>query len=263
MTKNTATTENALFSVLPGKQAVQAAGGSCMAVLDVKKNQKDLYLPSSEPHAITVPPMNFIMIDGSGNPNVEDGEYSKAVEILYALSYTIKMSKKTDTNISGYVDFVVPPLEGLWWIGEKDKQTKDFDASQKNKYNWTSMIRQMDFVTEEVFLRTAEAAVDKNKKKNPELSKRIESYLSDGRLRLETYDEGLCLQCMHNGPYDDEPATIAKMDVFMKAHPEYVNAIGTKNSQGKVLCHHEIYLNDPRKTKPESIRTVLRHPVAK
>lgn len=232
-----------------------------MAVLDVKKNQKNLYLPSPEPHVITVPPMNFIMIDGTGNPNDEDGEYNKAVEILYVLSYTIKMSKLTDTNIAGYVDFVVPPLEGLWWIGEKDAQTKDFDARQKDRYNWTSMIRQMDFVTEEVFNLAAAAAVQKNSKKNPELSRRIEAYLSDGRLRLETYDEGLCLQCMHKGPYDDESATISKMDSFIKSHPEYKNAIGSKNSQGQVLCHHEIYLNDPRKTKPESIRTVLRHPV--
>jgi len=252
---------NALYSAQRGKTAVQDAGGSCMAVLDVKKNQKNLYSPSDEPHIISVPSMNFIMIDGSGNPNDEEGEYSKAVEILYALSYTIKMSKKTDMNIPGYVDFVVPPLEGLWWIGEKDAQTKEFDARQKNKYNWTSMIRQMEFVTKEVFLRAVEAAVNKNRKKNPELSERIEDYLVSGKLRLEMYDEGLCLQCMHKGPYDDEPATIANMNSFMKLHPEYKNAIGSKNAQGQILCHHEIYLCDPRKTKPEAIRTVLRHPV--
>ncbi len=255
--------ENALRNAHHGKQAVQAAGSKKMAAEDYKKTQKELYNPSTEPHVIEVPSMNFIMIDGSGNPNDEDGEYSKAVEILYALSYTIKMSKLTDMNIAGYFDFVVPPLEGLWWIGAKDAQTKDFDARQKNRYNWTSMIRQMEFVTEDVFKLAVSAAVDKNKKKAPELSGRIAEYLESGKLRLETYDEGLCLQCMHKGPYDDEPATIVKMDSFMKAHPEYVNAIGTKNNAAQILCHHEIYLNDPRKTKPESIRTVLRHPVAK
>jgi len=255
--------ENGLCSVLHGKPDAPAAGGRSMAVEDYKKAQKELYSPPGEPHIITVPPMKFIMIDGCGNPNEEEGEYAKAVEVLYALSYTIKMSKKTDMIIAGYEDFVVPPLEGLWWIGKKEKQTKEFDASQKSKYNWISMIRQMDFVTEEVFNLAAAAAVQKNSKKNPELSRRIEAYLSDGRLRLETYDEGLCLQCMHKGPYDEEPETIAKMDAFMKMHSEYKNAIGSKNSTGQILCHHEIYLNDPRKTKPEGIRTVLRHPVVK
>jgi len=166
-------------------------------------------------------------------------------------------------SIAGYFDFVVPPLEGLWWIGEKDKQTKEFDAKEKSSYKWTSMIRQMDFVSNDVFKQAANAVLEKNEKKSPELSRRITEYLAQGKLRLETYDEGLCLQCMHTGPYDDEPGTIAKMDSFMKSHPEYIDAIGSKNAQGKVLCHHEIYLNDPRKTKSEGIKTVLRHPVFK
>lgn len=216
------------------------------AKLDYKKKDKRFYMPGTKPSVIEVPAMSFIMVDGKGNPNMEGGEYQQAVELLYALSYTIKMGYKKSNKPDDYSDYVVPPLEGLWWL--EVGTTADSDFSQKEKYFWTSMIRQPEFVTREVF----ERACRETAKKKPELD--------TAKARLENFEEGLCVHVMHLGPYDEEPETIAKMDSFMEEN-NYRNAIGEKRSDGLVRRHHEIYLGDPRKTEPSKMKTVLRHPI--
>ena len=216
------------------------------AKLDFKKKDMSLYMPGTKPSLIEVPAMNFVMVDGKGDPNTEDGEYQQAVELLYALSYSIKMGYKKSDKPDGYSDYVVPPLEGLWWLD--GGTTADSDFSQKEKYFWTSMIRQPEFVTHEVF----EQALREVSKKKPTLN--------TSKARFETFEEGLCVQSMHLGPYSDEPKTIAEMDSFMEAN-NYRNAIGDKRSDGLVRRHHEIYLADPRKTEPSKMKTVLRHPI--
>lgn len=214
--------------------------------LDFKKKEKEFYLPGREPEAIDVPAMNFIMVDGKGNPNEEDGEYQRAVELLYALSYTIKMGYKKTEKPEGWSDYVVPPLEGLWWL--EDGETDLSGLSQKERYFWTSMIRQPEFVTKEVF----ENACREVAKKKPELD--------TAKARLETLVEGLCVQVMHIGPFDDEPLTIAEMDRYITANG-YRNAVGDIQPDGTVRRHHEIYMGDPRKTDVSKMKTVLRHPV--
>lgn len=213
------------------------------AKLDYKKEFKDLYLPKSEPTLIDVPKMNFIMVDGKGNPNHEEGEYKSALELLYALSYAIKMSKKGTYNIDGYFEYVVPPLEGLWWL-----ENDGMDFTKKDKYQWTSMIRQPEFVTNEVF----EWACSEVLKKKPNLDIL--------KARFQTFKEGLCVQSMHIGPYDDEPKTVEKIDKYIEDN-HLINAISTTNEDGIILRHHEIYLSDPRKTSPDKLKTVIRHPV--
>jgi hypothetical protein len=207
---------------------------------DFKKAYKDLYLPKTKPMFIYVPKMTFIMIDGKGNPNIAGGAYQKAVEALYGLSYSIKMSKKSKDKPMGYFEYVVPPLEGLWWFaGEKfDLQP----AADKEKFLWTAMIRQPGFVTAEVFRRTKEEL----QKKKPALD------LSAAR--LEDYTEGKCVQILHVGPYDSEPETVRILEEFTAASG-YVNDLSEKRK------HHEIYLSDPGKTAPEKLKTVIRHPV--
>lgn len=211
--------------------------------LDYKKEFKDLYLPKNEPMLVDVPEMNFIMVDGKGNPNDEGGEYQSAVEILYALSYAIKMSKKGSYNIEGYFEYVVPPLEGLWWV-----ENDDMDFTKKNKFEWTSMIRQPEFVTKEVFEWACSEVL--RKKTNIDVSK----------ARLQSFKEGLCVQIMHIGSYDDEPKTVEKLDKYVEDN-NLINAISTINEQGIIKRHHEIYLSDPRKTSLDKLKTVIRHPV--
>lgn len=211
--------------------------------LDYKKEFKDLYLPKNEPMVVDVPEMNFIMVDGKGNPNDEEGEYKSAVEILYALSYAIKMSKKGSYNIEGYFEYVVPPLEGLWWV-----ENDEMDFTKKDKFEWTSMIRQPEFVTKEVF----EWACREVSKKKPKLDV--------SRARLQTFKEGLCVQIMHIGSYDDEPKTVEKLVKYVEDN-NLINAISTINEQGIIKRHHEIYLSDPRKTSLDKLKTVIRHPV--
>jgi hypothetical protein len=211
--------------------------------LDYKKEFKDLYLPKNEPMLVDVPEMNFIMVDGKGNPNDEGGEYQSAVEILYALSYAIKMSEKGSYNIEGYFEYVVPPLEGLWWV-----ENDDMDFTKKNKFEWTSMIRQPEFVTKEVF----EWACREVSKKKPKLDV--------SRARLQTFKEGLCVQSLHIGSYDDEPKTVKMIDKYIEDN-NLINAISTINEQGIIKRHHEIYLSDPRKTSLDKLKTVIRHPV--
>jgi hypothetical protein len=213
---------------------------------DYKKEYKNLYQPKTVPMIVDVPKMKFIMIDGKGNPNDEAGEYVKAIEILYGFSYTIKMSNKSGNAPSDFFEYVVPPLEGLWWT-EVDRP---FDTSQKDKLIWTAMIRQPEFVTEEVF----KWAVDELKKRKPQLD--------TSKARLEEFTEGLCVQMMHLGPYDEEAATVKAIDDFA-ASKGYVNAISEVRPDGTIRRHHEIYLNDPRKVAPEKMKTVIRHPIRK
>lgn len=211
---------------------------------DYKKQYKNLYLPKSKPTLIEVPTMNFIMVDGKGNPNQAGGEYQSAVELLYGLAYTIKMSKMKGHEPSGYFEYVVPPLEGLWWLNDND-----INFTEKDKFCWTSMLRQPEFVNKEVF----QWACDELKIKKPKID--------ISKAYLETFTEGLCVQIMHLGAYDEEPKSIAEIDAFIKEQ-HLKSAISSLNPNGKIRRHHEIYLSDPRKTKPEKMKTVLRHPVS-
>lgn len=217
-----------------------------MEKFDYKKEYKDLYMPKTSPMIINVPKMTFIMVDGKGNPNDIEGEYKNAMEILYGLSYTIKMSKMSGKQPEGYFEYVVPPLEGLWWL--ENDENPIYEIKDKNKFNWISMIRQPEFVTQEVF----EKAVIELKKKKPELDFSC--------TRLEEFEEGKCVQIMHIGPYDNEGETIKKLDKYV-IDMGYQNAISDKLSTGQIRRHHEIYLGDPRKTSPEKLKTVIRHPI--
>ena len=203
---------------------------------DFKKEYKELYMPKDKPELIEVPTMNFFMVDGSGDPN-NSPEFQHATELLYGLSYTIKMSRKKGIEIPGYFDYVVPPIEGLWWIEEET-----FSFEIRDNWKWTLMIRQPDFVNQEI----VQWAKKELAKKKPELNTE--------KARFEAFEEGLCVQVMHIGPYSTEPETMKKVEAFLSEQ-------GLKDrllSGGK---HHEIYLSDPRKCKPESMKTVLRHPV--
>jgi hypothetical protein len=215
-----------------------------MIKIDFKKQNKELYAPTKEPRVIEVPAMKFIMVDGHGDPNDTEGEYHQAVELLYALSYTIKMSNKNSSHSDENYDYVVAPLEGLWWLDDKT----DMNFTQKDKYCWTSMIRQPDFITVDIFER-AKVAV-KKKKPGMDVTK----------ARLETLHEGLCVHVMHIGAFDEEPTTLAKMDTFMKDNG-LINDIGTELPDKRTRRHHEIYLSDPRKANPATMKTILRHPI--
>lgn len=210
-----------------------------MDKLDYKKEYKDLYQPPSKPMMIDVPEMNFIAVDGSGDPNVCP-EYKEAIEILYGLSFTIKMSKMNGTQPEGYFEYVVPPLEGLWYADGVDFD--GLNVTDKSKFRWISMIRQPEFVTEQVF----EKAKDALSAKKPQLD------LNKARFMRMT--EGLCVQIMHKGSYDDEPRSIEKMRKFVAE-----NGYSEDFSGGRM--HHEIYLSDPRRCAPERLKTVIRHPV--
>ena len=206
---------------------------------DFKKEYKEFYMPKSKPEIVTVPKMNYIAVRGKGNPNVEDGEYKKSIELLYGIAYTIKMSKKGDHKIEGYFDYVVPPLEGFWWQDDID----GIDYSHKENFQWISVIRLPDFVTKADF----DWAVDEaTRKKKMDFSK----------VEFLEIEEGLCVQCMHSGSYDDEPATIAAMDKFIADN-------GYENDISDTRRHHEIYLSDARKVAPEKLKTVIRHPIKK
>lgn len=205
---------------------------------DCKKEEKSLYLPPTTPTIIDVPAMPFIMVDGKGDPNEPNGAYAAAIEALYALTFAIKMSKMSGNQPAGYFEYVVPPLEGLWWT----EDPAHLDLTRKDTFLWTSMIRQPDFVTENVFIWACEQV----HAKKPEID------ISNAR--LAAYSEGVCVQCMHIGPYDTEPATVAQMESFAAQNgylPDW--------SDGRF--HHEIYISDPRKVAPEKCRTVLRHPI--
>ena len=206
---------------------------------DFKKEYKEFYMPKNKPSIVSVPSMNYIAVRGHGDPNQEDGEYIQAIGLLYGIAFTIKMSKKGDRQIEGYFDYVVPPLEGFWW----QDGISGVDYAHKSDFHWISVIRLPDFVTKADFDWAVEEA---GKKKKMDFSK-VEYF---------TYDEGLCVQCMHIGSYDDEPATVSTMHAYME-------------QQGYVLditdlrMHHEIYLSDARKVAPEKLKTVIRHPIRK
>ena len=204
---------------------------------DYKKEYKEFYLPKSKPEIVDVPPMNFIAVRGKGNPNEEDGEYKQAVGLLYAIAYTIKMSYKGDRKIDGYFEYVVPPLEVFWWQDGID----GIDYSDKSTFNWISVIRLPDFVSIRDF-EWAKTEVERKKK----LDCKKAEYL--------TVHEGLCVQIMHIGPFDNEPETVAVMDSYIKEN-------GYENDFSDERLHHEIYLSDPRKANPEKLKTVIRHPV--
>lgn len=217
--------------------------------LDYKKEYKDLYLPKTTPHIIEVPPMHFIMVAGKGNPNTEEGEYARALELLYGLSYTIKMSKMGTEVPSGYFEYVVPPLEGLWWID--GYEISGGPIGNKDEFRWVSLIRQPEFVTLEVFTWAKEAL----SKKKPGLDV--------DNARFETFEEGLCAQVMHLGSYDNEPATVKDLAAFIESEGYIEDISGQLEPFPLQRRHHEIYLNDPRKTAPEKLKTVIRHPLRK
>lgn len=209
-----------------------------MDKLDYKKEYKELYQPPCKPTVVEVPEMVFIAVDGKGDPNT-CAEYKEAMELLYGLSFTIKMSKMSGTQPEGYFEYVVPPLEGLWSV--EDAQFDGTNITDKNRFCWKSMIRQPEFVTEAVF----EAAKAALAKKKPELDV--------DKVKLFRYNEGLCVQIMHKGSYDDEPASIEKMRKFAAENGYREDFSGR--------YHHEIYLSDPRRCAPEKLRTVIRHPI--
>lgn len=206
---------------------------------DYKKEYKEFYLPGSKPCIVDVPAMNFIAVRGEGDPNEEEGSYKAAIGLLYGIAFTIKMSKLGDRRIDGYFDYVVPPLEGFW----RQDGIDGIDYSNKAGFKWISLIRLPDFVTKADFAWAIEEAT---RKKKTDFSK----------VEFLTYAEGLCVQCMHIGSYDDEPATVRLMD-------EYAARQGYATDITEDRCHHEIYLSDARKVSAERLRTVIRHPVKK
>lgn len=213
---------------------------------DYKKEYKEFYLPPSKPHIIKIPVMNYLAVRGHGDPNLEDGEYKASIGLLYAIAFTIKMSKKGDHRIAGYFDYVVPPLEGFWWqdaASDSNSASATLDYNRKSDMNFISAIRLPDFVTEDDFRW---AIAEATHKKSQDFSK----------VELFHYDEGLVVQCLHRGSYDDEPATISAMHDFLTTEgyaPDILNP----------RYHHEIYLSDPRRCTPEKLKTVLRHPIRK
>ena len=204
---------------------------------DFKKEYKEFYLPKNKPELVTVPPANYIAVRGAGDPNEPDGAYQKAIAVLYAVAYTLKMSYKTDYRIQGFYEYVVPPLEGFW----EQEGGDGIDYADKAAFRWISVIRLPDFVTQADLRWAAETAERKKK-------------LDCSAAEFLTVDEGLCVQIMHIGPYDDEPATVALMDQF-------IAGLGLVNDFSDVRQHHEIYLSDARKVAPEKRKTVIRHPV--
>ena len=196
-------------------------------------------MPKGKPEIVTVPKMNYIAVRGKGNPNEDDGDYKKSIELLYGIAYTIKMSKKGDHKIEGYFDYVVPPLEGFWWQDDVD----GIDYSHKENFQWISVIRLPDFVSKVDFVWAIEEATRKKK-------------MDFSKVEFLEIEEGLCVQCMHSGSYDDEPATIAAMDKFIADN-------GYENDISDTRRHHEIYLSDVRKVAPEKLKTVIRHPIKK
>lgn len=206
---------------------------------DFKKEYKEMYMPKKTPSIIEIPKMNYLAVRGNGDPNQEDGEYQKSIELLYAVAYTIRMSYKGTYKIKGFFEYVVPPLEGFWW----QENVKGMDYHQKNDLCFISIIRLPDFVKKEDFEWAIEEATRKKKK-------------DFSKVEFLTYEEGTCVQCMHIGSYDDEPATVKLMR-------EYAYAQGYELDINDERFHHEIYISDPRKGDKSKLKTVIRHPVKK
>ena len=206
---------------------------------DFKKEYKEFYMPKNSPGIVMVPSMNYIAVRGTGDPNQEDGEYKQAIGLLYGIAFTIKMSRKGDHRIEEYFDYVVPPLEGFWYM----EGMNGIDYAHKENFHWISVIRLPDFVSEDDLRWAVNEATQKKK-------------LDFSKVEFLTVEEGLCVQCMHIGPYDDEPATVAMMHEFMEKKG-YELDISDKR------LHHEIYLSDARKVAPDKLKTVIRHPIRK
>ena len=206
-------------------------------VFDFKKDYKEFYMPASKPSIVTVPPMNYIAVRGEGDPNAEDGAYKQAIGLLYGIAFTIKMSKMGNHRIEGYFDYVVPPLEGFW----RQEGVQGIDYTHKERFQWISVIRLPDFVTRSDFDWAVNEA---ERKKKMDFSK----------AEFLTYDEGMCVQCMHIGSYDDEPATVEQMHRYMEEQGYTLDITDQR-------LHHEIYLSDVRKVAPEKLKTVIRHPI--
>lgn len=222
---------------------------------DFKKEYKEFYMPKNKPEIVNVPKTNYIAVRGRGNPNTPDGEYQQAIGVLYAVSYTLKMSYKTDYKIKGFFEYVVPPLEGFWWQGGQHlvdavvrtdrvgrrEDVQSVDYVNKDTFNWISVIRLPDFVTGKDFEWAVETATKRKK-------------LDCSRAEIITIDEGLCVQMMHIGPFDNEPESVAIMDAFLEEQ-------GYENDINEKRLHHEIYMSDARKVAPEKWKTVIRHPI--
>ena len=206
---------------------------------DYKKEYKEFYMPKNKPGIVTIPKMNYIAVRGKGNPNQEDGEYKQSIGLLYGIAFTIKMSYKGTHKIDGYFEYVVPPLEGLWW----QDGVKGIDYSHKESFQFISMIRLPDFVTKEDFEWAVEEAT---KKKKTDFSK----------VEFLEYDEGMCVQCMHIGAYDNEPVTIEVMDKYAVENGYEIDITDSR-------YHHEIYLSNPRRCDVNKLKTVVRHPIKK
>ena len=206
---------------------------------DFKKEYKEFYMAKNKPQIVDVPRANYIAVRGKGNPNEENGEYQKAISVLYAVAYTLKMSYKTDYRIDGFFEYVVPPLEGFWWQNNMD----GINYSDKSSFNWISVIRLPDFVTEKDFKWAVETAERKKK-------------LDCSSAEFLTVYEGLCVQIMHIGAFGDEPKTVAVMDKFLEDN-------GYENDMNDKRLHHEIYMFDARKVSPEKWKTIIRHPIRK
>ena len=206
---------------------------------DFKKEYKEFYLPKNKPQIVNVPKANYIAIRGQGNPNEEGGAYQRAISVLYAVAYTLKMSYKTDYKIAGFFEYVVPPLEGFWW----QNGIHGVDYSKKDEFNWISIIRLPDFITRENFDWAVKTASEKKK-------------IDCSKAEFLTIEEGLCVQIMHIGSFDDEPASNEKMDKYLEEN-------GYEKDFSDTRLHHEIYLSDPRKSTPDKQKTVIRHPVKK
>lgn len=204
---------------------------------DFKKEYKEFYLPPERPEIVTVPRASYIAVRGSGDPNAPDGEYQRAIGVLYAVAYTLKMSYKTDHRIEGFFEYVVPPMEGFWW----QEGMSGMDYKNKAALQWISVIRLPDFVTKADFDWAVETASRKKK-------------LDCSKAEFLTVEEGLCVQIMHVGPFDDEPRSVALMDAYLREN-------GYENDLSAERLHHEIYLSDARKVAPEKWRTVIRHPI--
>lgn len=204
---------------------------------DFKKEYKEFYMPKGKPNIVTVPTMNYIAVRGIGDPNDEGGEYKRAIGLLYSIAFTIKMSKKLDHQIDGFFDYVVPPLEGFWW----QDGVVGIDYSNKASFHWISVIRLPDFVTKKDFEWAIKEATLKKKQ-------------DFSKVEFFTYDEGLCVQCMHIGPFDNEPKTDQLMHDFIEKNGYELDITNKR-------LHHEIYLSDARKISPDRLKTVIRHPI--
>lgn len=204
---------------------------------DFKKQYKEFYMPKNKPSIINIPKMTYIAVRGKGNPNDKDGEYQVAVGLLYGVAYTLKMSYKSDYKINGFFEYVVPPLEGFWW----QDGIEGVNYTNKDSFNWISVIRLPDFVTEKDF-EWAVATATKKKKDN------------FSNVEFFSNDEGLCVQCMHIGSYDDEPVTVSQMEKFAVENGYSIDITSER-------LHHEIYLSDPRKGDISKMKTVIRHPI--